>query len=133
MTPRGIRNNNPGNIRLGKTMWKGEASTQPDPAYITFAEPVWGLRAIARILYTYQSHGLMTVRTMIGRWAPASENDTDAYVRAVARGMGVGPDDHVDLDVPGHMVNMVQAIVLHENGEQPYDLDLIERAVALAA
>lgn len=133
MTPRGIRNNNPGNIRLGHTMWQGEAANQPDPAFITFTEPVWGLRAIARILYTYQSAGLNTVRKMVGRWAPPSENATDAYVAAVARGMGVGPDDPVDLHTPGHMVNMVQAIVLHENGEQPYDLDIIERAVALAA
>lgn len=133
MTPRGIRLNNPGNIRLGKTLWQGEAEAQPDPSFITFTAPVWGLRAIARVLYHYQAMGLDTVRKMIGRWAPPSENDTEAYVRAVARGVGVNADEPVDLGVPGHMVNIIQAIVLHENGEQPYDHELIERAVALAA
>ncbi len=132
MTPRGIRNNNPGNIRLGQVVWQGESKAQPDPAFITFDEAVWGLRAIARILLSYQRMGLDTVRKMVGRWAPSTENDTGAYVASVARGVGVDPDAVVDLRAPGYMVNMVQAIVLHENGEQPYDLGLIERAVALA-
>lgn len=132
MTPRGIRLNNPGNIRLSRTLWQGEAGAQNDPEFISFAEPMWGLRAIARILSTYQRNGLDTVRKMVGRWAPPSENNTDAYVRAVARGMGVDPDASVDLRTPGHMVNMILAIVLHENGEQPYDLNIIEHAVGLA-
>jgi len=132
MTPRGVRLNNPGNIRLGRTLWQGEATAQSDPDFITFSDPVWGLRAIAVILRHYQRMGLVTVRQMVGRWAPPSENDTDAYVKAVARGTGSLPDEPLDLAVPGHLVNIIQAIVLHENGEQPYDLDIIERAVGLA-
>src|SRR5574337_876096 len=90
MTPsRGIRNNNPGNIRKSSEPWRGLAAAkdQKDPAFFTFETPEWGIRAMAVILRTYQTkYGLRTIRAIIGRWAPSAENDTDAYVDA-ARGI----------------------------------------------
>lgn len=127
---RGIRNNNPGNVRLTGTKWQGMAATQTDGAFIQFIAPEWGIRAIARILKTYVGIGIGTVRGIITRWAPPIENNTDAYVNAVAASVGIAPDAHVDLDA--HMAAIVKAIIKHENGVQPYDDETINRGIALA-
>ena len=133
MPPRGIRNNNPGNIRHGEK-WLGLADEQPDRDFCTFKSAVLGIRAMARILHNYQRlHGLATVAGMIARWAPPSENDTDAYVRHVAGEMGVEPDQAVDLaaDIPAFR-RMVAGMIHHENGIQPYSDGTITTGINLA-
>lgn len=127
-TPRGIRNYNPGNIRHTKGVrWQGQAAAQTDVEFVQFNGPRWGIRAIARVLITYQDKRragdgsrIDSVREFIERWAPPFENDTDAYVRQVARAIGVGPDDET-LDVYDFTVMraLVQAIIRHENGPGP--------------
>ncbi|MDT0140837.1 structural protein P5 [Acidovorax sp. PRC11] len=133
-TPRGIRNNNPGNIDRTSERWQGMAADQSgDPRFVVFSAPVWGLRALAKVLLSYQrKYGLNTPAKIIGRWAPPSENDTGAYARQVARALGVGVDDVVDLQDPCTLSKIVPAIVQHENGQQPYPADLIDQAVRLA-
>lgn len=104
MTPRGIRNHNPGNIERGAP-WQGLATPEEmtpaqraETRFCVFRSPKWGIRAIARVLITYQDrHGIRTPRGMIARWAPAAENDTAAYVRAVAGRLGVAHDTAVDV------------------------------------
>lgn len=121
-TSRGIRNNNPGNIDRNETKWQGMSKDQSsDPRFIVFDAPEWGIRALAKTLLTYQSkHGLNTVRAIINRWAPPVENNTDAYVNAVAKAVGVGPDSRIDLDNYLTIRPLVEAIIHHENGQQPY-------------
>ncbi len=92
-SPRGIRNFNPGNIRHAKgTRWQGMSANQNDSAFVQFTGPQWGIRAIARTLITYQDkHALRTIRQIISRWAPPSENNTESYIRQVAARVGVAP------------------------------------------
>lgn len=133
MTPRGIRNNNPGNIRRSPDAWLGLAAEQTDPKFFRFNAPLFGIRALAVILRNYQrKHGLKTIREVIGRWAPSSENDTEAYVTAVARATGLAADAALDLEDPATLAALVEAVIEHENGEQPYSDALIEQAVASA-
>lgn len=115
--PRGIRSNNPGNIRKGLP-WQGLADDQSsDRDFCVFSDATWGIRAIARILITYQDeHNLNTVRSIISRWAPPVENDTWAYVSQVAQALGVGPDDVIDVHSYAHLEPLVRAIIRHENG-----------------
>lgn len=117
--PRGIRNNNPGNIDRNATSWQGMADDQSsDPRFVVFADPIWGIRALARVLITYQDHhDLHTVAGIINRWAPPVENDTGAYARAVARALGVEVDDPIDVHQYRHLEPLVQAIIRHENGD----------------
>lgn len=62
--PRGIRNNNPGNIRLSKTKWEGQKPLQADLDFIEFLSPLYGLRALMKLLLAYHlRHGLDTVVT----------------------------------------------------------------------
>ena len=131
-TPRGIRNNNPGNIEKGDP-WRGLAEDQSqDSRFAVFRAPVWGIRALARTLGTYREHyGLDTVQGIIERWAPPHENNTGAYVQAVADAARVAPSDPLpeDDDVTARIV---KAMIHHENGIQPYPDDLIHRGIDLA-
>ncbi len=131
MTPRGIRLCNPGNIRLG-AKWAGLADEQIDPDFCTFKSPEYGIRAICRILLTYQDRGVDTVRKIIETWAPAVENDTAAYVTDIANRCNVGPDDVVDVDQPDVMRELVAAIIRHENGQQPYSRAVLDNGLRLA-
>lgn len=127
--PRGIRNNNPGNIRHGAD-WQGQAPHQDDPDFVTFLSPQWGIRAIVRILRSYQAHGLKTIGAAIDRWAPQNENDTGAYIHAVCMDCGLDADTVVSFD--NIMMPLVKAIIRHENGVQPYMDDIIQMGIELA-
>jgi len=119
-TPRGIRNNNPGNIRDSNDKWQGLARIDNDDQFSVFEDATWGIRALASILITYQDrHKLRTIRTIIGRWAPPVENDTGAYVNAVALACGVAADQYIDLHKYEVLCPLVEAIIRHENGKGP--------------
>ncbi|TBV10240.1 structural protein [Stutzerimonas kirkiae] len=139
-TPRGIRNYNPGNIERNATRWQGMATDQSgDSRFVVFSHPAWGIRAIARTLITYQDkHGLRTVRGIVNRWAPPHENNTDAYGLAVAGRLGVGIDQAIDVYDYRTMLELVRAIVRHENGPGPlsegdwYGESLLAEGLSLA-
>ena len=115
--PRGIRNNNPGNIERGKDKWLGLLPEQTDERFCQFVNPVMGLRALMIILRNYYNkHGLNSVRQIINRWAPPVENDTGSYQMAVAGALMVTPDTIIKLDNPMMLARLAAAIVLHENG-----------------
>lgn len=129
--PRGIRNNNPGNIQKG-VGFAGEVEGN-DPRFATFQTPEDGIRATARNLLTYQrQHGLDTVQDIVNRWAPPSENDTGAYVRQVARALGVDAGERLDLSDPSTLERLTTAIIRHENGMQPYTAEQLAEGVGAA-
>ena len=128
--PRGIRNNNPGNIRLG-ARWQGMAEVQQDSAFITFKSPEYGIRAMARVLNNYQKlHGIGTIEGIIGRWAPSSENDTGSYIRSVSKALSIPASQ--PLVVANVLPELIPAIIKHENGKQPYSDSQIREGIALA-
>lgn len=113
--PRGIKNHNPGNIRISSTNWQGEVPGE-DEVFETYASPVFGLRAIGVLFLNYQKrYGLKTIRDLINRYAPPSENDTDAYVTLVAGRVGVFPD--TPIVVADHLRSLLPAIVRQEVGK----------------
>lgn len=127
---RGIRNNNPGNIRHGDK-WKGMKQNQTDKSFIQFSMPEYGIRAIAIILKNYQSrYGLDTIKKIISRWAPSSENDTESYIRTVSGIVGVGPDEKIN--VSDNLIDLVKAIIYQENGEQPYSDSTIKKGILMS-
>jgi hypothetical protein len=86
---------------------------------------------MARVLTNYERlHGLNTVAGIIGRWAPPVENDTHSYVGAVARRLGVNPDEPIDL--AAHLPALMAAIIHHENGRQPYTVAQIHEGISRA-
>lgn len=119
--PRGIRNCNPGNIRDGAEKWAGQTGADAG-GMCTFESAHYGLRALAKLLLTYHDrYGLSTVRSIISRWAPPSENDTGAYIDSVCGQTSFGPDAWLRVGDPSVLSALVRAIVRQENGAQPYD------------
>lgn len=122
--PRGIRNNNPGNILRNNIVWQGElnadqlaaAGVSPDPTFVQFDTPANGVRAIGHVLMAKAARGLVTVDSIIRDY---SATDQDAYVAAVSGALGVQPDDVID--VQSQLPNLALAIIQQENGQQPYD------------
>lgn len=118
LLPRGLRNNNPGNLRYYASIkWVGQTG-QDDAGYAMFSEPRWGVRAMARDLRTGAKRGENTVSVIITQWAPPVENQTAAYIKAVAAALGVSPTQK--LNVEDIMVPLVAAIIRHENGFNPF-------------
>lgn len=136
--PRGIRNNNPGNIEKGER-WQGLAEDQSqDSRFAVFTDAVYGIRAMARVLNVYGTRdgldglggpGIDTITEIINRWAPDVENNTQAYIDAVANATGLDPETALqDEDYPA----LIAAMIQHENGLQPYPDSLIRQGIALA-
>lgn len=117
ITPRGLRNNNPGNIRLTRTVWAGQIIPGTDRSFCQFQTMAYGYRAMLMTLRNYRrKHGCSTVADFIRRWAPPIENDTAAYIRSVCRTLQV-PDSYVpDIDDRTVMCNLAAAISKVENG-----------------
>lgn len=111
--PRGIRNNNPGNIRAGKFSESMGAVGSDDKGFAIFADMQTGMQATMALLKSYASRGFDTIRKVISRWAPGSENDTQAYIADVAKKLGISPDQVLN---GGQMGGLSQAIFAHENG-----------------
>jgi len=146
MTARGIRNNNPGNIDFNPRMfnydpWVGELGIEdhPDARFTTFDTPTHGIRALCKILLTYDHHRkgrdgspIDTVQEYIDRWAPPIENDTKAYASAVRKMLDVDAGETIDMDDPRTLTIFARAVIRQENGRQPYDDTIIAEAVRLA-
>lgn len=114
---RGLSNNNPGNIRQANVRYRGEVRPSRDPAFKEFETIAWGYRAIFVLLDTYRRrYGIDTLRGMISRWAPPSENHTDAYIRAVAADTRFDPDEPLDTHDARTMIPVAAAISRVENG-----------------
>lgn len=117
MKSRGFRNNNPLNIRRNGTRWRGLRHKQEDSAFFQFQGMAYGYRAAIKILRTYQRrYKLYSLREMIGRWAPPFENNTEAYVQAVANRAKVRADEPVNMCNKDLVLRVVEAMAYVENG-----------------
>lgn len=128
---RGIRNNNPGNLRHSATSWQGMSVSQTDPEFVQFVSAEYGIRALSKLLDTYSvKYGLNTVSGIIGRYAPSVENDTGSYINSVASYLGI--DRNQPFDVQARKSELVRAIIRHENGLNPYSVATINSGISMA-
>lgn len=122
--PRGIRNNNPLNIRIGNT-WLGERANPTDPAFEEFVTIEYGYRAAFLILRRYiRRYKKNTISSIISTWAPATENQTQKYIDFVSAKMGVAPDVPITYEDEETMTHLVAAMHQMECGV-PADTDKI--------
>lgn len=114
-TPRGIRNNNPLNIRIGNT-WLGEVSENTDKQFEQFVHIKYGLRAGFVLLRRYIKHyKLDTVNEIISRWAPNNENNTTMYINRVCVLTGFEKNTPLEFE-QDTMIKLVTAMCKVENG-----------------
>lgn len=113
--PRGIRNNNPLNIRIGNN-WLGEKVPNTDGTFEQFELMPYGIRAALKIIYNYMyKYKLNTIRKIIERWAPRSENKTEEYIKYVSERMVCDPDDELYF-MYSEMRNLILAMAKIECG-----------------
>lgn len=123
--PRGLRNNNPGNIRRNSDVFQGEVNPSRDQQFKQFKTMAYGYRAMFKILSNYyRKYSLTTIRKIIGRWAPENENNTSAYVSLVSSYAGIGPDDLISFDRE-QMIRIVAGMSKVENGREAEMSDVI--------
>jgi hypothetical protein len=112
-TIRGIRNNNPTNMRDSGIQWQGMIGVDPD-GFLIFDTMANGLRAPAINLRNYgRLHGISTVDGVARRW---SQTDQDAYSANLAAFLGVDPQDSIDLEDKDTLTQLVRGIIRQEDG-----------------
>lgn len=117
---RGVRNNNPGNIRKSKDVWVGQ--TGNDGSFVTFATPAHGIRATGRNLLSYARQGYVTPEQIITRWAPPEDdNDTEGYIKFVSEYLNVPRDTRLDLTDLNTLTRLSMAIMIKENGQGEFN------------
>ena len=134
--PRGIRNNNPLNIRRSKDQWQGLRAVQTDPSFCQFETLEYGWRAAFKLLTRtyYHTYRLFTIRAIINKWAPPNENKTEAYIKNVSRLTGIGPDESIGIpsEKPARWMMIGIAMAIQENGMESLDYFAMMRGWAMA-
>ena len=122
-TPRGIRNNNPLNIRLSKDRWQGQIAPSlsgragGEASFCQFQTMQYGYRAAFKLLKAYiEKHHCRTIRFIINRWAPPKENNTNAYLKRVVEISGLNPDAVIAFKQKQTMIDLAYAMTIVENG-----------------
>ena len=140
---RGMRNNNPLNIRRSADLWEGARMEQTDRSFVQFVSLAYGYRAAWKLLESYWQHFKrlrlpFTVANIIARWAPPNENDTDHYVRTVLSLTSLGGKENLPRPFVGiaidKLVHLLAAMTTMECGI-PYkevDTDAIWEGYELA-
>jgi hypothetical protein len=115
--PRGIRNNNPGNLIKTDITWGGEIphSKNTDGRFEQFSTFEYGVRAMIKQLKTDISRGHNTLSKLIAKYAPITENPTSNYVSFVSQKTGYGKDTVLTAD-KATLKKLVKAMALFENG-----------------
>ena len=145
MTARGIRNNNPGNIDFNpRNAWQGQLGIEAGvgkPRFARFDQDENGIRALGKLLINYRGKdgmpgvgrpGIDTPLEFISRWAPSNENNTLAYAQAIAKRLGVGVRDSIDISRLQVLREAVVGIIVHENGGNPYKPEVIDEGIRRA-
>lgn len=124
--PRGLRNNNPGNIRRNSDVFQGEVNPSRDKEFKQFKTAAHGYRAMFKILSNYYNkYRLNTIRKMINRWAPPEDgNHTEKYIKTVSDYSGILADDLLSFDRE-QMIRIVAGMSRVENGREADMSDVI--------
>ena len=127
--PRGIRNNNPLNLRRTKSQWKGLVSNPTDKAFCQFVDIHYGIRAAFICLRSYiRKYRICQVKDIIYRWAPPTDgNNTALYISHVCKAMNCSPEHFVVFSY-NEMSAMVRGMSFVENGGDYLKEEDIKRA-----
>ena len=115
--PRGIRNNNPGNLIITNIKWQGKIPIKEntDGKFEQFRSVEYGIRAMAMDILNDIEKGKNTIQKIVTEFAPPAENDTTAYINAVSKATGIKPSETIK-PTPQILSALIQAHIQVENG-----------------
>ena len=129
---RGLRNNNPLNIRHGKSQWVGMREKQTDKSFVQFTSRKYGYRAAFVLLRNYITKGKDTIGKIIAKWAPSSDgNNTQSYINYVSSTTGISASHTLRWEDKDDLVEIVRSMAHMESGIIE-DKVLIEQAYEMA-
>ncbi|HRB72441.1 hypothetical protein [Flavobacterium sp. UBA4197] len=116
--PLGLKNNNPGNLRLTSVAWDGKIPNHLNngAGFEQFYELRFGVRALMRQLITDMKRGLTTVELIINKFSPPHENNTAAYIKTVSKMTGFGASQPITVLNKSTLLSLCKAIVSVEIG-----------------
>ena len=126
--PRGIRNNNPLNIRyVERNNWKGRTDINTDGEFEQFISLEWGIRAAFVLIHNYiYIYSQKTIQAIVSRWAPWDDNNNpESYAHRVAREIGGTPNTKPDFRDMFLMVAIVRAMIKVECGVRVDDETIV--------
>lgn len=130
--PRGIRNNNPLNIKYNAgNNWKGQIG-KDSGGFVVFASPVFGFRAAYKILKSYAAKGTRTLGAVCAKWSPDPVGLSGAYATNVSRLSGFPISGVIPLGDHVTTAKILKAMNAQENGQKYYDffpLSVIETGI----
>ncbi|MBZ6385152.1 hypothetical protein [Pantoea piersonii] len=114
--PRGIRNNNPGNLNYagqdGATKESGE-----NGRFAVFGSMQDGIAALYKQIQLYFGRGVNTIESIVRKYAPASDNNNvEAYVGQLVKATGKRADDKLSAEDNDTVFRLIRGIINHENG-----------------
>lgn len=116
---RAERNRNPGNIRRSGVRYRGERRPSIDPSFKEFESDEWGYRAMFVLMESYRRrYAIDTLRGIVSRWAPPTENDTEGYIRFVSERTAIESDAQL-LPHDVRLRAIVEAMSRFERGHEP--------------
>lgn len=130
--PRGIRNNNPGNLRDTSITWQGEVpkAQKQDPEFEEFTEMKYGLRALIKDILNDMQKGKVTIHDLISEFAPSSENNTRRYIEFVVKQTGFVEYQTLK-STKEYLFPLVKAIAKYETGKDVVTKELFDQAYAI--
>ena len=132
---RGIKNNNPMNLRRNSRRWMGMRQHQGDPTFVQFTQRKYGYQAGIVQICQYIGKGKDTIGKICAKWAPSADaNNTQSYIDYVSRSSGIAANHVLEAEDRYSLVEIVMSIVHIECGiiedrrliEQAYDQALEE-------
>lgn len=115
--PRGIRNNNPGNLNFagqaGATKEGGE-----NGRFAVFESMRDGISALYRQIQLYFSRGVNTIESVVNKYAPADDNNNvQAYIKQLVGATGKQADEKLSGEDTETVFKLIRGIINHENGK----------------
>jgi hypothetical protein len=132
LLPRGIRNNNPGNLRDTTIAWQGEVAPnmKKDKDFEEFTEMKFGVRALLMDLRSDIQKGKNTLHSLLAEFAPGNENDTSAYIRFM-----VDQTPYVEYQTlkpeKEYLWELARGIIRYETGRDILTRELFETAYSM--
>lgn len=125
---RGFRNNNPGNLRYAKQ----RGATRDADGYAVFSDRAAGIAALDRQLDLYLQRGTNTISSIVEKYAPRNENETENYKAFVSRQTGIDQNTPLDRDDVASQAKVIRAIIDMEIGKDAKEVSTREINTAIA-
>jgi hypothetical protein len=121
--PKNVRNNNPGNIMDSEFAKRQPGYVGSDGKFAVFDKPENGYSAHKTLLSSYGSEGRDTIDAIINKWSPSNASgntpeSTEYYKSEVAKRLGIGIHDHLNMSDPNVLDALSKAMANFEGDKR---------------